>query len=94
MPGSIDIRQSDVTSYSSSIESGASQLQAKTLSTIDNESTITGNKECQIAFERGQAVLAQLMETINREAGMIEQLGADFSEADNCLAQMISSLSS
>ena len=89
----IEIRESDVTGYASSIESGASQLQSKTLSAVDNESTITGNKEGQIAFERSQAVLAQLMQTVNRESGMIKQLGSEFSQVDNCLAQMISSLS-
>ena len=89
----IEIRESDITGYSSSIESGASQLQSKTLSSIDNESTITGNKEAQIAFERSQAMLAQLMETVNRESGMIKQLGSEFVQADNYLAQMISSLS-
>ena len=89
----IEIIESQVTGYSSSIESGASQLQSKTLSSIDNESTITANKEAQIAFERSQAVLAQLMGTVNREAGMIKQLGTEFSEADNCLAKMVSSLS-
>ncbi len=90
----IDINQSEVSRYSSSIESGAASLQSKTLATVDNESTITGNKECQVAFEKSQAMLAQLMGAVNREASMIQQLGTDFSEADNCLAKMVSSLSS
>lgn len=91
---SIDINQSDVLSHSSGIKGGASSIQVKSLSPQDSESTISGNVECQAAFIKSQTMLSQLMSAVQREANLIEQLGTEFQEADKCLADMVSHLSS
>lgn len=89
----IFIDKGEVSNYSNNISSSSSNIEIQSLSSIDSESTIVGNLECQKAFEESQNMLSSLVSALKQEADKIRQLGEEFSCVDESLANMVKMIS-
>ncbi|MBE5919048.1 MAG: TIGR04197 family type VII secretion effector [Pseudobutyrivibrio ruminis] len=82
----INVSQSNVSTQSSSVDSAASYLEMKDLSSKDSKSTISANGNGKQAYLEGQLLLQSLGETLDAEASNIESLGEDFKQYDEMLS--------
>jgi type VII secretion effector (TIGR04197 family) len=66
--------------------SAAVHFETKTLTNIDNESTITANTGGKNAFQSSQATASGLGNALDKEAENIRSLGVSFEEFDQMMS--------
>ena len=81
----IQVNQSNVSGQSNAVNNAASYLTMKDLSNKDEKTTIYANGNSKQSYLEGELLLQSLGEELDKEAGVISDLGVDFADYDKML---------